>query len=102
MNKNLAIISIILVFLAIFIPLASSSPDGLERVIANFGGAENEPFWKGVMSDYTIAAIADPYVSTLLAGVFGTLMVLFAGFLLGKAMIPRETENPEFKVKRRR
>jgi hypothetical protein len=102
LNKNLAVIPVILVFLAIFIPLASSSPDGLERVIANFGGAENEPFWKGVMSDYTIATIADPYVSTLLAGVFGTLLVLCAGFLLGKAMMPKETENPEVKVKRRR
>jgi hypothetical protein len=102
LNKNLAVIPVILVFLAIFIPLTSSSPDGLERVIANIGGVENEPFWKGVMSDYTVATIADPYVSTLLAGVFGTLMVLFAGFLLGKAMMHKETENPEFEVKRRR
>ena len=102
MNKNLAIIPVILIFLAIFIPLASSSPDGLEQVIANFGGTENEPFWKGIMSDYTIAAIANPDVSTLLAGVFGTLMVLLAGFLLGKALMPKETENSELKVKRRR
>ena len=91
MNKRLAVIVAIMVFLAVFIPLASSSPDGLERVVENFGVAEHEPFWNGVMSDYAIAAIADPYVSTLLAGVFGTLMVLIAGLLLGKALAPKNS-----------
>ena len=41
------------------------------------------------MSDYAIAAIGDPYVSTLLAGVLGTFMVLLAAFLLGKAITPK-------------
>jgi len=95
MNKHLAVIAAIVVFLAVFIPLASSSPDGLERVVENFGVAEHEPFWNGVMSDYAIAAIADPYVSTLLAGIFGTLMVLLAGLLLGKAMTPKNPKVPE-------
>jgi hypothetical protein len=95
MNKRLAVIAAIMVFLAVFIPLASSSPDGLERVVENFGVAEHEPFWNGVMSDYAIAAIADPYISTLLAGVFGTFMVLLAGFLLGKAITPKNPKNPE-------
>ena len=89
MNKHLALIAAIVVFLAVFIPLASSSPDGLERVAENFGVAEHAPFWNGVMSDYAIAAIENPYVSTLLAGVFGTFMVLLAAFLLGKAIAPK-------------
>jgi hypothetical protein len=89
MNKQLEVIAAIMVFLAIFIPLASSNSDGLERVIENFGVEEGAPFWNGIMSDYTIAAIADPYVSTLLAGTFGTLMVLIASFLLGKIMTPK-------------
>jgi len=95
MNKRLATIAAILVFLAVFIPLASSSPDGLERVVENFGIPEQEPFWDGFMSDYAIAAIADPYISTLLAGVFGTFIVLLAGFLLGKAMSPKNSKPPE-------
>jgi cobalt/nickel transport protein len=95
MNKRLAVIAAIMVFLAVFVPLASSSPDGLERVAENFGVAEHEPFWNGVMSDYAIAAIGNPYVSTLLAGVFGTLMVLLAGFLLGKAIAPKNPKVPE-------
>ena len=95
MNKHFAVVAAIVVFLAVFTPLASSSPDGLERVVENFGVAEHEPFWNGIMSDYAIAAIADPYVSTLLAGVFGTFMVLLAAFLLGKAMTPKNSKVPE-------
>jgi hypothetical protein len=95
MNKRLAVIAAILVFLAVFIPLASSSPDGLERVVENFGVAEQAPLWNGLMSDYTIAAIGNPYVSTLLAGIFGTIMVLLAGFLLGKALTPKNNKSSE-------
>jgi len=93
MKKHLAVIAAIMVFLAVFIPLASSSPDGLERVAETFGVEEHAPFWNGIMSDYAIAAIADPYVSTLLAGVFGTFLVLLAGFLLGKAITPKKPQS---------
>jgi hypothetical protein len=33
--------------------------------------------------------MAKPHVSTLLAGVFGTLMVLLAALLFGKVMTPK-------------
>jgi ABC-type sulfate transport system permease component len=89
MNKYFAAVAGIVVFMAVFIPLASSSPDGLERVVETFGVAEQAPIWNGIMSDYAIAAIKNPYVSTLLAGVFGTLMVLLTGFLLGKSISPK-------------
>jgi hypothetical protein len=95
MNKRLAVIAAIIVFLAVFIPLASSSPDGLERVVENFGVAEQTPLWNGVMTDYAIAAIGNPYVSTVLAGIFGTMMVLLAGLLLGKTLTPKNNKAPE-------
>jgi hypothetical protein len=95
MNKRLAVIAAILVFLAVFIPLASSSPDGLERVVENFGVAEQTPLWNGVITDYAIAAIGNPYVSTVLAGIFGTMMVLLAGLLLGKTLTPKNNKAPE-------
>ncbi len=94
-KKHLIVIAAIMVFLAVFIPLASSNPDGLERVVENFGVEEHAPFWNGLMSDYAIAAIEDPYVSTLLAGVFGTLIVLLVGLLLGKAITPIKPEALE-------
>ena len=83
MKKHFATIAGITVFLAVFIPLASSSPDGLERVVENFGVQETAPIWNGIMSDYTIATIANPYISTLLAGILGTLIVLVSTYLLG-------------------
>jgi cobalt/nickel transport protein len=89
MKKYLAAVALILVFLAIFIPFASSNPDGLEKVAETFGIEEHEPFWKGVMSDYSVEAVGDPYVSTLLAGVCGTLLVLFAAFILGTAIVKK-------------
>jgi cobalt/nickel transport protein len=95
MKKHLAVIAVIMVSMAVFIPLASSSPDGLERVAENFGVAEQAPIWNGIMSGYAIAAIQNPYVSTLLAGVFGTLMVLLVGFLLGKTIAPKNPKVQE-------
>ncbi len=95
MNKHLVVVAAIVVFLAVFIPLASSSPDGLERVAENFGVKETAPIWNGIMFDYAITAIANPYVSTLLASVFGTFAVLIAGFLLGKAMEPKNHKGAE-------
>jgi len=92
MKKHLVVIALIVVFLAVFIPLASSNPDGLERVVETFGVEEHAPFWNGLMSDYAIAAIGDPYVSTLVAGVFGTFLVLLAAFLLGTAVAPTNLE----------
>ena len=95
MKKHVvAVVIAIMVFLAVFIPLASSSPDGLERVVETFGIEEATPIWNGVMSDYTIAAIANPYISTLLAGILGTLMVLVASFILGKVITPKK-QPPE-------
>ena len=95
MSKQFAVVAGIMVFLAVFIPLASSSPDGLERVVENFGVAEQAPVWNGVMTDYAIAAVGNPYFSTLLAGVFGTLMVLVAGFVLGKTLTPKDAKTSE-------
>jgi len=91
MKKYLAAIALILVFLAILLPFASSSPDGLEKVAETLGIEEHEPIWKGVMFDYSVETVKDPYVSTLLAGVSGTLIVLLAAFILGTAIVSKKT-----------
>jgi hypothetical protein len=90
MNKNLVAVAAIIVFLAFSIPLASSRPDGLERVVETFEVTKQASLWNGIMSDYTIAVLGDSYVSTLLAGVVGTFIVLIAGTLLGRALAPKK------------
>jgi hypothetical protein len=93
MNKHLAVIVAILVFLAFSIPIASSNPDGLERVVETYGVEEGSSFWNGIMSDYAVSAITNPYISTLFAGAFGTLLVLVAAFLLGKVISPKASAS---------
>jgi ABC-type sulfate transport system permease component len=89
LKKYLGMIALIMVFLVIFVPFASSNPDGLEKVAATFGVEEHQPLWNGLMADYSIGAIGNSYLSTVLAGVFGTFMVLLATFLLGRAIAPK-------------
>ena len=97
MKKFLAVIVLLMVFLAILIPFASSNPDGLERVAESLGVEESAPLWKGLMSDYSVEAFKDPYVSTLLAGVLGTVLVLVAalalGFVVAKRSEPAKTSS---------
>jgi ABC-type sulfate transport system permease component len=89
MRKHLAIVGLIVVFLLVFVPFASSNPDGLEKVASTFGAEEHPSFWNGLMADYSIGAVGNSYVSTVLAGVFGVFMVLLVAFLLGKALAPK-------------
>jgi hypothetical protein len=85
----------ILICLAVLIPLASEFPDGLEKVVETFQIEEHEPFWNGLMPDYTLPTIENKYVSTLLAGVFGFFLVLGAAFAIGLAATKPSGEKSE-------
>ena len=71
---------------AILVPFASTYPDGLEKVAETLGIEEPEPLWEGLMPDYTLQTVENPYVSTLLAGFCGMLLVLASSCILGKAI----------------
>ncbi|MBX5329110.1 MAG: PDGLE domain-containing protein [Candidatus Bathyarchaeota archaeon] len=86
MRGYLKALILTLVCLAILIPFASNAPDGLESVAETLGIEEHEPIWNGLMPDYSIPTIDNPYLSTLLAGTVGVFLVLGATFLLGKAI----------------
>jgi len=77
---------LILIGFAVLLPFASTYPDGLETVAETLGVEENEPLWGGLMPDYALPAVEHPYMSTLLAGLFGTFLVLVLSFALGKAI----------------
>jgi cobalt/nickel transport protein len=89
MKKYLAATVMLIVFLAVFIPFASSSPDGLQKVATSLGIEEPEPIWQGLMGDYSVNVLGDTYVSTLAAGVLGTMLVLMATLVLGTAITKR-------------
>lgn len=86
MKRYLKALILTLVCLAVLIPFASNCPDGLERVAETFGIEERTPTWMGLMPDYTLPTIDDPYISTLLAGTFGVFLVLGVAFMLGMAI----------------
>lgn len=83
-------IVIILACLAILIPFASTAPDGLEKVAEALGIEEYEHAWSGLMPDYAVPLVEDPYFSTFLSGIFGFLLVLGIAFLLGLAVTRRD------------
>jgi cobalt/nickel transport protein len=72
--------------LALFLsPLASSSPDGLNRVAADngFGGAsEDHPFSDGPVANYSVRGVGNARLSRGLSGVIGVLITFGVGLAL--------------------
>ena len=84
MRGYLRWIILVLIGLAILIPFASTFPDGLERVAEGLGVVEPGPIWTGLMPDYALPGIGDPYVATLLSGFIGVFLVLAASWIVGR------------------
>lgn len=78
---------------ALFSPLASSHPDGLERVAEDRGfiaRAREAPY--EVIPDYLFPGIADGNAATILAGVVGTLLVFGLTYGLAWALRRRSEQ----------
>ncbi|MBP8002789.1 MAG: energy-coupling factor ABC transporter permease [Chloroflexi bacterium] len=74
-------------FLILFAPLASSSPDGLEWVAGQQGfleTAQSAPF--EILPDYTVPFLGDGSVSTIVAGLIGALLVFALAFALVRTL----------------
>jgi len=84
MQSIIKVLIIVLAGFAVLAPFASSYPDGLEKVAENLKIEAPEPFWEGLMPDYTLPMVENPYLSTLLAGIFGFFLVLATSFILWK------------------
>jgi len=74
-------------FLAVLSPLASSSPDGLERIAEDKGFMETarEAFFEAI-PDYMVPGIKSEAVATILAGLIGTLLVFAIGYSLARLL----------------
>ena len=70
--------------------LASSDPDGLERVAQDVGFIEQaENLVGGLLGDYAIPGIDDPAVTTVLSGLLGIAIVVVAMVVLGMLVVRR-------------
>jgi hypothetical protein len=96
-NGNTAFIVMALLFsiaIAFFIsPLASSHPDGLEWVAEKLGFIDrgDVAVWEASpMPDYTL--FGDSVPSGMLAGLLGTIIVFFLGWLMGVVVRKRRSQ----------
>ncbi len=82
---------------ALVSPLASSAPDGLERVAeqAQFLQlADGQQVWEGAMlPDYAVQGVEAEGVSTGLAGLLGTTAVFAVGFGVFKLLGTRSARQ---------
>jgi cobalt/nickel transport system permease protein len=72
---------VIAVAVALLSPLASDSPDGLERVAEDSGfidTAEDPPY--EIIADYLFPGVRNEDAATILAGIVGTVVVFGVGF----------------------
>lgn len=62
-------------------PLASPEPDGLERVAEDQGFIDRalEPFYE-ILPDYTVPLLGESPLSTIVAGLIGTVLVFVVTF----------------------
>ena len=77
-SKWWLIVLLFCLVVVVFSPLASSSPDGLERVAEDKGFmvmAGDAPFQ--IIADYVFPGIENEAVATIIAGIIGTIL-LFA------------------------
>jgi len=76
-------------------PLASSSPDGLERVAEDKGFidlGQEAPFQ--VIADYVFPGIENEVLATILAGLIGTFILFGVAYALAWLLILRKKESP--------
>jgi hypothetical protein len=91
MNKRWWIAGLGLALLvAVLSPLASSHPDGLERVAEDQGFVERalDPAFE-VIPDYAFPGISSEALSTIVAGIVGTVVLFLLMFGLGRALARR-------------
>jgi cobalt/nickel transport system permease protein len=78
---------VVSLFAVLLSPLASASPDGLERVAADAGFlnlGQSAPFQ--ILPDYTIPFLGETALSTIVAGTVGALVVLGLVVVIGQSL----------------
>ena len=75
-------------------PLASSSPDGLERVAENKGFIDlgQEPPFQ-IIADYVFPGMENEALATIIAGLIGTLILFGIAYGVAQLLKSREKET---------
>jgi len=78
-----ALIALVVVILS---PLASTDPDGLNRVAMNLGFIESARSGNGPLAGYSVSLLENASLSRIAAGTIGVLVVLVIAFLAGRTL----------------
>lgn len=71
-------------------PMASSDPDGLERVAIDSGFAEQgQDAALAILPDYSVPLLGDGPLSLIVAGLAGVAVIFAAMWLLGRILARR-------------
>jgi cobalt/nickel transport system permease protein len=70
-------------------PWASSLPNGLERAIAQLGLPSESASLLAPLADYSLPAVANPVLTTVLASIYGALLTFSLAWLLGSRLLRR-------------
>jgi len=77
---------VIATVLALFSPLASSHPDGLEWVAEQNGFLETaKAALFNIIPDYTVPGISNSALATILAGLVGVIIVFAVAYIVARA-----------------
>jgi hypothetical protein len=81
------------IILALLSPLASASPDGLEKVAESKGFIHMalSPVFN-VFPDYVIPGVSNEALATILAGIVGTLILFGIGYGLARLLKAKKDE----------
>jgi hypothetical protein len=84
---GLAVAALVVVVLA---PLASSAPDGLERVALDAGFAEqSQDAAFELLPGYSVPGLGDSDISLIVAGLVGVIVLFGSMWLLGRFLARR-------------
>jgi hypothetical protein len=78
-------------FVALISPLASSSPDGLEKVAEDKGfidEAADAPY--SIIADYVFPGVGNEAVATILAGLVGTILLFGLAYGIARLVWGRQ------------
>jgi cobalt/nickel transport protein len=93
-KKEIAAGLIIAVIIAMFLsPLASSLPDGLERVAQDYGfseKSEKSPVWRAPLPDYIFPGLKNERAATSISGFLGTVIIFAVVYSLGLLLKKRK------------
>ena len=97
-GRGWVIAGIVIALMVVLVsPLASTNPDGLNRVAMDLGfirTANSTVPTVGLLSGYEIPGLGFAPLSRILSGAIGVAVVLFGGLVLGRAIQKRRDPDP--------